>query len=87
MNQDSIFDVNEYFLNDLGLNKINFIKDEMQIGKVLIKTNDDNFYIYNDYETIIAKKEDYLIDFLKKDIMNFQSYLLRILLFRNESFL
>ena len=87
MNQDSIFDANAYFLNDLGLNKINFIKDEMQIGKVLIKTNDDNLYIYNDYERIIAKKEDYLIDFLKKDIMNFQSYPLRILLFRNESFL
>ena len=87
MNVELIFIANAYFLNDLGLSKLSFFKDELKMGNILIKRNNGKLYINNGYEETTIGKEDYLFDFLIKDIMIYQSYPLKILLFRNESFL
>ena len=68
MNLNLIFIANSYFLNDLGLNKLSFFKDEMKMGNILIKRNNGKLYINNGYEETTIGNEDYKSIQLKENL-------------------
>ena len=79
--------------NDLKEEKMNIIKEgeddeeinDENISKMVI-INEEFFKIYNNFESYIAKRKDYVLKNLIDEMDNFPDYPLKFLLERNQTF-
>lgn len=89
MNKKNAYYANQYFLKGIKMHKSIIYVTELKFHPVTIKKKENNqFSLSNEFEDeITIKEEDYIIDFLIQDIIPNSDYPLKILLFRNESYI